>query len=176
MVKNQYINNQTFLTALIERRALVKMAEDAGLPPPKISNYLGECIMLICEKLSTSGKFRSYSYLDEMVADALEKCCGGIDVFDPTRVAPRSGKINPFAFFTQIAWNAFIYRIEIEKKQNAIKHNNAVQNYTEFLTSNAVMFSGSDIQNLAGKEATEYVLKEYEEKQKIKREKAKKKK
>lgn len=101
------------------------------------------------------------SYIDEMQSDAIEKMVAGIDVFDANRIAPRSGKINPFAFFTQITWNAFLNRIDIEKKQQAIKFHNAVANIPEFLISGE------------NSEATTHVLEEYERKQKTKKDKAK---
>jgi DNA-directed RNA polymerase specialized sigma24 family protein len=160
-MKNQYVNNHDFLLALVARRKAVVEATVSGKPAPAISSYIGACIMKICDRLARSGKFRSYSYIDEMQSDAIEKMVAGIDVFDAKRIAPRSGKINPFAFFTQITWNAFLNRIDIEKKQNAIKFHNAVVNIPEFLISGE------------NSEATSHVLEDYEKKQKLKKDKAK---
>lgn len=160
--KKNYINNQDFLISLIERKKRIN--ENHRKLKLPISDYIGECIMQICERLGKSSRFNGYSFLDEMVGDALEKCVAGVDGFDPERIAERSGKINPFAYFTQIAWNAFLNRIEIEKKQHAIKHNNAVTNIPEFLIDESTA------------EATNYIIREYEEKQRIKKEKIKNKK
>ena len=41
-----------------------------------------------------------------------------VDNFNPEKTD------NPFAYFTQIAWNAFIRRIHKEKKQTYIKYKN----------------------------------------------------
>ena len=161
LMAKQYVNNTDFLTALIKRKEAVIKARAKDMPLPVISSYIGACIMKICERLARSGKFRSYSYIDEMQSDALEKMVAGIDVFDVNRIAPRSGKINPFAFFSQITWNAFLNRIEIEKKQNAIKFHNAVVNVPEFLISGE------------NSEATNHVMDEFECKQRMKKEKAK---
>lgn len=161
--RKNYINNEDFLIALVERKKLIKEAKAEGKPKPQISKYIGQCIIKICENLGKSGRFHGYSYLDEMVSDALEKCIAGVDVFDSERIAERSGKVNPFAFFTQIAWNAFLNRMEIEKKQNAIKHNNAIFSIPEFLLSST-------------SEATNHVIEEYEERQRVKKEKIKNKK
>jgi len=51
-----------------------------------------------------------------MVADGIENCIYSIDNFDPEK------SNNPFAYFTQIAWNAFIRRIQKEKKQLYVKY------------------------------------------------------
>ena len=74
--------------------------------------------MLICNKLATKPNFIGYSYKDEMIADAIENCVAAAHSFDPDK------SNNPFAYFTQIAWNAFIRRIAKEKKQAYIKHKN----------------------------------------------------
>ena len=48
----------------------------------------------------------------------IKDCIAAVDNFDNTKTN------NPFAYFTQIAWNAFIRRIHKEKKQTYIKHKN----------------------------------------------------
>jgi len=50
-----------------------------------------------------------------MIGDAIENCVKVIDNFDPERSK------NPFAYLTQIAYNAFIRRIQMEQKQQYIK-------------------------------------------------------
>jgi DNA-directed RNA polymerase specialized sigma24 family protein len=45
-------------------------------------------------------------------------CISAVDNFNPDKTN------NPFAYFTQIAWNAFLRRIQKEKKQTYIKHKN----------------------------------------------------
>ena len=50
-----------------------------------------------------------------MISDGIENCLMYIDNFDPNRGS------NPFAYFTQIIYYAFIRRIQKEKKQTLIK-------------------------------------------------------
>ena len=50
-----------------------------------------------------------------MIGDAIENCLAVIDNFDPAKSS------NPFAYFTQITFFAFLRRIQIEKKQQYIK-------------------------------------------------------
>ena len=50
-----------------------------------------------------------------MILDGIENCIQYIDNFDPTKSQ------NPFAYFTQIIYYAFLRRIAKEKKQSYIK-------------------------------------------------------
>ena len=50
-----------------------------------------------------------------MISDGIENCLQYIDKFDPNMSS------NPFAYFTQIIYYAFIRRITKEKKQQQIK-------------------------------------------------------
>ena len=115
MSKNNYVDNKQFLAAMIERRALVAKAEAEGKEKPQISNYLGKTINDICTHFSYQYKFINYSFRDEMIGDAVENCLRVIDNFDPAK------SDNPFAYFTQISFFAFLRRIELEKKQQYIK-------------------------------------------------------
>jgi DNA-directed RNA polymerase specialized sigma24 family protein len=116
--KRHYVNNRDFFEAMVKYKADCKVADEAGKGKPQVPRYVGECLMMICEKLSTKPNFMSYSYRDEMIADGIENCLASVDNFNPDR------STNPFAYFTQIAWNAFIRRITKEKKQSYIKHKN----------------------------------------------------
>lgn len=51
-----------------------------------------------------------------MISDGIENCLQYLDNFDPTK------SNNPFAYFTQIIYYAFIRRIQKEKKQVTIKN------------------------------------------------------
>jgi hypothetical protein len=117
-VKKQkhYINNPDFLQALIDYKKAQKDNKKAKLPPPPIPNYIGECFMKIAEGLSHKPNFINYTYRDEMMADGIENCLMYFDNFDPTKSK------NPFAYFTQIIYYAFLRRIQKEKKQTYVKY------------------------------------------------------
>ena len=53
---------------------LRKGSEEAGDLTPQITEYIGECFILIAERLSTRPNFINYSFRDEMVGDAIENC------------------------------------------------------------------------------------------------------
>ena len=110
-----YVNNADFLKALIEYRAQKVKAEEEGKEKPIVSNYIGECILKIATHLSYKPNFINYSYRDDMILDGVENCIQYIDNFDPTK------SNNPFSYFTQIIYYAFLRRIAKEKKQSYIK-------------------------------------------------------
>ena len=113
--KVHYVNNKQFLEANVERKQLLKEAEESDLSKPQVSNYLGECILKIANHLSYRPNFINYTYRDEMISDGIENSLQYIDNFDPEKSK------NPFAYFTQIIYFAFIRRITKEKKQQKIK-------------------------------------------------------
>jgi DNA-directed RNA polymerase specialized sigma24 family protein len=108
--KNEYVNNKDFLAALVEYRRMVTEAEQNNGPRPRVPNYIGECVMKIATHLARKPNFMNYTFKDEMVADGIENCLQYIDNFDPEKSK------NPFAYFTQIIWYAFLRRIQKEKK------------------------------------------------------------
>lgn len=111
-----YVNNADFLAAIKEHKLKVKAAEEQGLEPPQVSNYIGECILKIATHLSYKHNFINYTYKDEMILDGIENCIHYVNNFDPDKGS------NPFAYFTQIIYYAFIRRISKEKKQSYIKN------------------------------------------------------
>ena len=113
--KVHYVNNKEFLEAIVVRKQMLREAEESGEAKPQITNYLGECILKIANHLSYRPNFINYTYRDEMISDGIENSLQYIDNFDPEKSK------NPFAYFTQIIYFAFIRRITKEKKQQKIK-------------------------------------------------------
>jgi hypothetical protein len=113
---DHYIDNKTFYEAIKEYRKSIKVAEEQNKSKPIVPNYIGECILLIANRLATKPNFINYSYKDEMIADGIENCIMYINNFDPDK------STNPFAYFTQIIYFAFLRRIQKEKKHLYIKH------------------------------------------------------
>jgi len=113
--KQHYLDNKEFLRALIEYKASVAKAEAKGLPKPRVNNYIGECFLKIATHLSYRPNFINYMYRDDMICDGIENCIQYVDNFDPEK------SNNPFAYFTQIVYFAFLRRIAKEKRQMDIK-------------------------------------------------------
>lgn len=113
--KKNYVNNKDLLAALIEYKEKCAEAEEGGEKNPVVPDYIGKCIMLIAQRLATRPNFSGYMYKEEMVSDGIENCLQYIHNFNPEKSQ------NPFAYFTQIIWYAFLRRISKEKKQMYIK-------------------------------------------------------
>ena len=111
-----YVDNAKFLEAMKEWKDQCRDAEETGDEKPRISNYIGECFLKIANGLSYRPNFINYSYKQEMISDGIENCLQYIHNFDPDKSK------NPFSYFTQIIYYAFIRRIQKEKKQAHIKN------------------------------------------------------
>lgn len=111
-----YVNNADFLQALIEYKESCEKAKKENKEEPIVPNYIGECFLKIAEHLSRKPNFISYSFREEMICDGIENCIMYFRNFDPTK------SNNPFAYFTQIIYFAFLRRIQKEKKQLYVKY------------------------------------------------------
>ena len=125
-----YIDNKEFHQAMIEWKELCKEAEEAGEEKPPVTNYIGECFLKIANGLSYRPNFINYTYRSEMVSDGIENCLQYIHNFDPDKSK------NPFAYFTQIIYYAFLRRIQKEKKQQHIKNKMIEKQQYETYTTN----------------------------------------
>lgn len=111
-----YINNKEFYQMLVDYKVKVDAAKAIEEPIPRIPDPIGKCFMMIATKLANKGNFVGYTYKDEMISDGLENCVVAVHSFDPEKGT------NPFSYFTQIIWFAFLRRIEKEKKQTYVKY------------------------------------------------------
>jgi|TARA_R110002050_G_scaffold41855_1_gene101263 DNA-directed RNA polymerase specialized sigma24 family protein len=110
-----YIDNKEFLVKISAYRELRIEAEESGEPKPRVTNYLGECFVKIANHLAYKSNFVNYTFRDEMILDGIENCLTYMDNFNPEKSK------NPFAYFTQITYYAFIRRIQKEKRQMETK-------------------------------------------------------
>ena len=111
-----YVDNEKFLKEMIIYKRGFDEAKEKDELPPMISEYLGECFMKIAQRLSFRPNFINYAFKDDMISDGIENCIQYIKNFNPEKSS------NPFAYFTQIIYYAFIRRIQKEKKQLYIKY------------------------------------------------------
>lgn len=116
MAKTNYVDNKLFLKEMTAYRKAVRKAKREKAPKPRIPEYVGQCFMLIAENMSHKYNFLTYSWRDEMVSDAIENCVMYADNFNPSKSK------NPFAYFSQIVYYAFLRRIQREKKQLYVKY------------------------------------------------------
>ncbi len=126
---NQYVNNDDLRLALTEFRKYdvplkqfdfwVTEEIEGRTGTRKVDrggNFIGECIVKICNGLGMSRNFIAYTYREEMVEDAIENCIRYIRNYDPA--------ISKYAFtyFSRIAFFAFIRRIKKEQAQQRIRY------------------------------------------------------
>ena len=110
-----YVDNKLFLEAMKEYRKSCNKAKREKRNKPPVTDYIGSCFLKIANHLSYRPNFINYTYRDDMISDGIENCLQYLDNFDPSK------SNNPFAYFTQIIYYAFVRRIQKEKKQTTIK-------------------------------------------------------
>lgn len=115
-MSNHYVDNKQLYSVLVEYKAARTDAQERGLPAPPIPEYVGACLLQIANRLSYKPNFANYMFREEMIGDGIENCINYLNNFDPDKSK------NPFAYFTQIIYYAFLRRIEREKRQLYIKH------------------------------------------------------
>ena len=151
--KINFINNKDFFKALVEyREQLLKNIEE-GKPKPQVTDYIGKSIMLICNNLAKRPNFSGYTYKQDMISDGIIMSLAAVDNFDPARTE------NPFGYFTQIAWNAFLQRIAKEKKQTYLKHKNFENS---FLMNN--LWTDAENIHLSSNEFSDRIITDFEAK------------
>ena len=111
-----YVDNKKLLQAMIEWKELCVIAEKEGKVQPPVTNYIGDWFLKIATHLSYRPNFINYTYRDEMISDGIENCLQYVANFNAEKSK------NPFAYFTQIIYYAFIRRIQKEKKQTHVKN------------------------------------------------------
>jgi len=114
-VTQHYVDNKKFLEAMVIYKDKVNSAKENNRKKPDVTNYIGECFLKIANHLSYRPNFINYTYRDDMISDGIENCLQYMNNFNPEK------STNPFAYFTQIIYYAFIRRIQKEKKQQQVK-------------------------------------------------------
>lgn len=121
---SNYIDNEKLYQEMLNyvneikqyNKQLKKLKPDEPKPvKPRVSEYVGKSIIMIANRLATKPNFANYVHREEMIGDGIENCLMYIDNFDPNKSK------NPFAYFTQIIYYAFVRRIQKEKKQMYVK-------------------------------------------------------
>jgi hypothetical protein len=114
--KSHYVNNKMFFDEMVDWKSKVKESKEVGDPIPPVTPYIGQCFMEIAENLAKKPNFMNYAFKDDMIGDGVENCLMYCSNFDPSK------SNNPFSYFTQIIYYAFLRRIQKEKKQTLIKY------------------------------------------------------
>jgi len=162
-----YIDNKKFYTALLQYKRDVEAAKNEGKTEPRIPPYIGECLYKIATRLSLKPNFISYTFRDEMISDGLENCVSYLSNFDPEK------SDNPFAYFTQIMWFAFIRRIDKEKRHLYIKQKTLENFYFEGMLAEQAFDDDKSVSVNLDNEYMKGLVETYDKKQAEKQRKAK---
>jgi hypothetical protein len=162
-----YIDNKKFYTALLHHKKMVDEAKAAGKEEPRIPPYIGECLFKIATRLSLKPNFISYTFRDEMISDGLENCINYLNNFNPEK------SDNPFAYFTQIIWFAFIRRIDKEKKHLYIKQKTLENFYFEGMLAEQAFDDDKSVSVNLDNEYMKGLVESYDKKQAEKQKKSK---
>ena len=110
------VDNKALLKHMIDYKNAKKEAEKAGEAKPRIPDEIVKVFMQIAVHLSYKSNFINYGFREDMISDGIENCIQYIHNFDPDKSK------NPFAYFTQIIYYAFLRRIQKEKKSLYVKY------------------------------------------------------
>ena len=115
----KYISNKKLYNAMIEHNNKINECIRKNIDKPKISNYIGECIMLICNNLSKKPNFSGYTYRQEMILDGIIDCIAAVDNFDPDKTNNPFGVIllayrkSNISFIFLVFYSFMLYIINI---------------------------------------------------------------
>lgn len=112
----QYADKAEMRKALAEWTLARDAADAAGRPHPPVPHIVGAAILAICNRMGSRSNFNGYTYLDEMIGDAILDCTRAVRNYKADHV-----KQNPFGYFSNIAWRAMLRRIELESNQTKMK-------------------------------------------------------
>lgn len=133
-----YVDNKEFLKHMIAFREKTLEAREAGLGDPTVPNEIGEVFVRIANHLSFKSNFINYGFRDDMIADGIENCIQYVHNFDPEKSR------NPFAYFTQIIYYAFLRRIQKEKKQLYVRYKSLENSQIASTLMNSPEYSKND--------------------------------
>lgn len=107
-----YVDNKKLSKELGDWGRHVRSQIKAGGKPDPITDYVAECIYLICNNMGYKHSFINYTYKEEMIGDAIENCVRYIKNFDNEK------NNNAFGYISKIAYWAFVRRIKKENKRH----------------------------------------------------------
>mgnify|MGYP000877830132 CR=1 FL=1 len=112
---NHYVDGDELFKAISEYAYQCRDAEASGKEKPRMSNYLGDCILKIATHCSYQRNFIGYSFREEMIMDGVEDCIRYAHNFNPD--------VSRYAWFylSRCCHRAFVRRIKKEKIQQKAK-------------------------------------------------------
>lgn len=117
-----YIDKEQMRLALKKYKDDCLLAEAEGRETPRVPEYIGDCFLRIARGLGMKHNFRKYSFLNDMIGDAVITCLKGVRSYDPDMISEKTGKpTSAFSYFTQTCWFSFLNRIKEESYESSVK-------------------------------------------------------
>jgi hypothetical protein len=110
-----YIDNKLFFIQVKDYVDDCNAAFAIGEKRPIIPDVIAISFMKIARKLANRPNFIGYTWKEEMILDGIENCIRYVHKFDHNK------SNNPFAYYSQICYFAFLRRIAQENKQTDTK-------------------------------------------------------
>lgn len=115
--EKHYVSNSELYEEFVKWNEQIRLAESQGKEKPQIPNTIGSAFLQIATNLAKkSNWYGVHKWHDEMIGDAIEDCIRYCEKFNPEKSK------NPFSYFTQTSYYAFLRRILKEKKNDYVKH------------------------------------------------------
>lgn len=115
--EKHYVSNSDLYEEFVKWNSAIKEAEAMGIEKPIIPNSIGLAFIQIATNLAKKSNWLgNQKWIDEMIGAALEDCTRYADKFNPEKSK------NPFSYFTQTSYYAFLRTILREKKNDYVKH------------------------------------------------------
>lgn len=155
----QYCDNKKLSEALqIYNEEINKLPH--SLKFQEASDYLGETIIMIADRLSRRNNFRNYIFKDELVEEAVIAMSAALLKFDTNKSK------NAFSYLTTIAFNSFVKHIQAEKGQLYCKFKHIEEQMIESQSNSELSEIASACSEYCNKESDIYFreyLRKYED-------------
>lgn len=118
-----YIDNVEFHNELMEyKKKLDEASERGDKILPRVPENIGRKLLLIVNGLAKHKSYCGYTYIDDMISEALDNCVRCVGNYNPN-VETKGGTPSPFSYFTMVAARAFHRIIHKERKYVTAKVN-----------------------------------------------------
>jgi hypothetical protein len=112
-----YVSNAELYSAFVDWYGKIEEAKELGKPEPEMPVVISKSLVSIAQNLAKKSNWYHVSHLkDEMIGNAIENCIKCVKNFDIERTK------NPFSYFTQTSYYAFLRTIDDEQELDYVKH------------------------------------------------------
>lgn len=138
--RTNYLSNENLIKEIQESQKIQTKYPDRT-PAECLTPNLTRMIMLLVDRYGSRFNWRSYSYNEDMRAEAVASLCQSALKFDPEKSQ------NPFGYYTQIAHRCFLTYLDKEKKLRRIR-DDLIEMYADDLNPSSTRQFENDLTQL----------------------------